>query len=91
MLSVLAIKTPSQLTSGGCRGWENCDGEVVSQVTVLGLVVKTDLKTESLANENLSRLTPPRCRPFAGGLARKEPHPGAAHRGGLLRAAKAMS
>ncbi len=52
-LSVSAIKTPSQLTKWHMPRLEMRDGDVVSQVTVLGLVVQSDLKTESLAAENL--------------------------------------
>jgi autotransporter-associated beta strand protein len=51
VLSVSAIKTPSQLTKWHMPRLELRD--VVSQVTVLGLVVQSDLKSESLAAENL--------------------------------------
>ncbi len=50
-LSVAAIKTPGQLKAWHLPRLEVRD--VVSQVTVLGLVVQSDLKTESLAAENL--------------------------------------
>jgi autotransporter-associated beta strand protein len=50
-LSVSAIKTPGQLTKWHMPRLELRD--VVSQVTVLGLVVQSDMKTDSLAAENL--------------------------------------
>ena len=50
-LSVSAIKAPSRLTKWHMPRLELRD--VVSQVTVLGLVVQSDLKTESLVAENL--------------------------------------
>ncbi len=50
-LSVSAIKSPSMLNKWHMPRLELRD--VVSQVTVLGLVVESDLKTESLAAENL--------------------------------------
>ena len=53
-LSVSAIKTPSQLDKWHLPRLELLD--VVSQVTVLGLVVQSDLKTESLTADNLIAL-----------------------------------
>ena len=72
VLSVSAIKTPSQLSKWHMPRLELRD--VVSQVTVLGLVVQSDLKTESLAAENLIAIdTAALAGALPASLARPEP------------------
>jgi autotransporter-associated beta strand protein len=71
-LSVSAIKTPSRLTKWQLPRLELRD--VVSQVTVLGLMVQSDLKTESLAAENLIGVdTAALSGALPASLARQEP------------------